>query len=110
MLKHTLRGWISARHKVLCSTKLEQCLARLHSHIQASLGKLTLRVMAGQAGDEAQHAHAQKVIIGLRSPDGHPVSQPCIPVRAALLHLLRGEQDSQPPCSLQETSPQCQSV
>lgn len=41
MLTHTLQKWISACHKVLCSTKSEQCLARLHSltfkhHLESS--------------------------------------------------------------------------
>lgn len=43
----------------------------------------------------------QGTLPGLRCPGSHPVSKPCIPVRAALLHLLHGQLDCLPPCSLQ---------
>ncbi len=69
------------------------------------LMRLALGVIAGHTADKAHDAHAQKAVIGLSSPDGHPVTQPCVPVSHALLHLLCGQQDCQPPRSL----PQIQS-
>jgi len=80
--------------------------SNLQSNIKG-LMRLALGVIAGHTADKAHDAHAQEAVIGLSSPDGHPVMQPCVPVSRALLHLLCGQQDCQPPRSLRTDTIPC---
>ncbi len=82
---------------LLCSidvNKVQECCAG---------GRPTLGVMLGHLGKHEHPLAPPKLVVGIRFPQHHPVSNPVIPTFLPLGQAMSGQEQGQPPKCLHHT-------